>query len=1378
MTQGSLDKKIFEKLLCCLPNGLIVTDSYGKFLYVNKTACELIGIKESELLKTNFNEIWGEFPGIPDGSGIYEFKSKNNEVRHHEIFIQSLEDDKFSVNFKEIVKETTKTKDLKAKIKRFELAQEMENLGSYEFNLITGKYFASREAFKIMGLDYSETSVDAEVFLKNTANREKVISELYNCQNNTTVSHRVIELISDGNENKKFVRDHFHIIYDDNEKPIKVTGYLRKASEWATLENGLSLITNKFWHYLSFVGSMVVVIDRYGDVVYINDKGCQIIGSEKNSIVGKNWVSNFIPPSYKQTINGVLHKVLELPDEVPHHFENPILCSDGSQRIINWSNTIIRSDEGSVIATLSSGEDITDLRLNEQIIKENEERLKKAELKARMGHWIRNLITGDLFWSDGLYNVFGYKPNEYPADIQLSLMVIHEEDREYFKKAIENAISNGIPYSIEVRGLHKDGHIIYVNIDAEIEYNDNGQPLLVTGIVTDITESKKRIGALEIATERLKKAENLLMMGHWEKNLKTNEYIFSDGFFRLMGYEPGEIKSDLSAILSMVHPDDVKSTKKIINDSYVYNKGYSTEFRIIRKDGELRYIKAESTFFKDSNGIFTNSFGVVIDITQLEENQRSLIETEKTLSRAEELASIGSWTRDLESGLYICSDGFCKICGIEQGNFIPTFDTMNLLTHPGDRYRVNKLIEYSMVSGKDFNFENRIVRPDGTVRYIKSKGTYIKDKNNKPIKSIGILLDITEFKKKEEELIQNERFLREAEQIVLMGNWTKNLSTGENHCSAGYCSVCGLDSESFIPTYESMTDTIYSEDREMVINLLKSSRKTGKPFNFEHRIIRPDGKIRYVRSRGTYILDQNNKPAEEIGTILDITDYREKEEKLIENEKRLREAELISGTGHWEWDILSDTYVVSEGLLEITGFESAALMPSGENIYSIFFEEDQEKIHAIVDDAIITGNPYSYEARILRPDGDFRHVEVRGLPIKDKNGKVIKTKGTFNDITQTKKYQEKILQNELRFNKAEETAEIGNWELDLSTGLYVLSNGIYKILGIKPVDELIDFKKQISMVHPDDVSYVKKTVESAIKKQSDYILEHRIIRPNGDVRYVKTNATMIKDSKGKPTKISGLVVDKTEEKRREQENIAMEIRLRNQQKLESIGILAGGVAHEINNPINGIMNYSQLILDTGAGNEEIKSYAGEIINESERISNIVRNLLQFSRQEEITYIPHDITFVLNQTLSLIKTIIKKDNISIVTNFQEYLPKVRCNSQLIQQVIMNLLTNARDSLNDKYLGQNDDKIIIVSTFSLVKEGKSYVCITVEDHGKGIPKEIQEHIFNPFFSTKEQGKGTGLGLSISYGIIEDHKGTIYFETKANKFTKFVVELPVGD
>ncbi|WP_198154449.1 protein kinase domain-containing protein [Plesiocystis pacifica] len=265
----------------------------------------------------------------------------------------------------------------------------------------------------------------------------------------------------------------------------------------------------------------------------------------------------------------------------------------------------------------------------------------------------------------------------------------------------------------------------------------------------------------------------------------------------------------------------------------------------------------------------------------------------------------------------------------------------------------------------------------------------------------------------------------------------------------------------------------------------------------------------------------------------------------------------------------------------------------------------------------------------------------------------------------------------------------------------------------------------------------------------------------------------------------------------------LEATVRQQQRLESIGTLASGVAHEINNPVQGIMNYAELIISRHSRDELIDEFAGEIRLEADRVTGIVRNLLTFSRQEvdsrrEIV----DLREVIDATLSLARAVLRKETIHLEVEIEPGLPPVSCRPQQIRQIIMNLVTNARDAVNARYAGQRDVdpdcKRILLRARSFegaLDEGGAegaaqtsgsgpgsgsgrWVRVSVEDCGTGIPDAIKAQIFDPFFTTKGRDQGTGLGLAVSHGIAVEHGGALSVDSELGVGTTFHLTLPAID
>jgi len=231
-------------------------------------------------------------------------------------------------------------------------------------------------------------------------------------------------------------------------------------------------------------------------------------------------------------------------------------------------------------------------------------------------------------------------------------------------------------------------------------------------------------------------------------------------------------------------------------------------------------------------------------------------------------------------------------------------------------------------------------------------------------------------------------------------------------------------------------------------------------------------------------------------------------------------------------------------------------------------------------------------------------------------------------------------------------------------------------------------------------------------------------------------------------------------------------------QLAAIGELAAGVAHEVNNPITGIINFAQLLLDDCNKNSLEEELLKRIINEGERIASIIKNLLSFAREDNQENEFIDIIDVIGATLSLVEHQFKKDGILISTDFSRGPCPIHGNFRQLQQVILNLLSNSRFALNERYPLTSPEKKILISCRPISADpGRPWIQVAIRDLGTGIPQGILDRLFDPFFTTKPAGQGTGLGLSISFGIIQNHGGSIKVNSIMHQFTEMLIQLPAA-
>ncbi len=562
----------------------------------------------------------------------------------------------------------------------------------------------------------------------------------------------------------------------------------------------------------------------------------------------------------------------------------------------------------------------------------------------------------------------------------------------------------------------------------------------------------------------------------------------------------------------------------------------------------------------------------------------------------------------------------------------------------------------------------------------------------------------------------------------------------------------------------SLEQRVGKKEAEELVEVLRRVWKTGESEKY-HLKTQNIGEYHFENS--VFRLSKN-----EVAAIYsDVTDEMVYKDKLKESEHKFRLMFDNAPLGYQSADESGTILEINKAWTNIFGYSQNEII--GKNLRELI-EKDYIDLYDSVYVDFLKKGKIQIIARAIKKDGALIFIRINGQKIPGVKARP-RTLWIIQDITDIFKPERVTKESELRYHGVFDNASIGICNI-LPNGKFLSNN--------QKCTEILQYSKEelnkmtyIDIIHQEDVKSSEQMMSELLKGKRDVVkLEKRFIRKDGESINVMFSSSVIRDPVNSPLYTVSLIQDITEQKRLKDENIAMEAQLRNQQKLESIGTLAGGVAHEINNPINGIMNYSQLILDLAESGSDQAEYAQEIIHETERVSDIVKNLLQFSRQEKQDFLKASMNDIVQRTLSLIRTIMKRDQIEITLDIEENMPLILCRDQQLQQVLMNLLTNARDSINEKFKNENDYKIIKIKGKTITVDENKFIRITIEDNGKGISDNIKDNIFDPFFTTKNRDKGTGLGLSISHGIVRDHKGKLYFETEPGKLTKFLMEIPV--
>jgi len=334
------------------------------------------------------------------------------------------------------------------------------------------------------------------------------------------------------------------------------------------------------------------------------------------------------------------------------------------------------------------------------------------------------------------------------------------------------------------------------------------------------------------------------------------------------------------------------------------------------------------------------------------------------------------------------------------------------------------------------------------------------------------------------------------------------------------------------------------------------------------------------------------------------------------------------------------------------------------------------------------------------------------------------------------------------------------------SGTIIEANNATLLAARKPRDQVVG-TGICQIVHGGKWPHIKCPLEEFLKTCSPKVEETRLPGLNGEYSFTISPVT---EPSGNIDKIMLIARELTRDESRKMDSIRTA-------KLAAIGELAAGVAHEVNNPITGIINFAQILLDNYKLDSSGRDIVHKIIKEGDRIASITHNLLSFSRAEKHERQPVNPVTIIKESLTLVQHQLKKEGITIKTSFPARDHLIIADFQQLQQVLVNLISNSRYALNARYPGYHPNKCIEITCGYTESKRNPMVTIVVKDYGTGFPQSLLERLFEPFFTTKAPGEGTGLGLSISYGILKDHGGDLRVNSILDKYTEIIMELPAG-
>ncbi len=493
-------------------------------------------------------------------------------------------------------------------------------------------------------------------------------------------------------------------------------------------------------------------------------------------------------------------------------------------------------------------------------------------------------------------------------------------------------------------------------------------------------------------------------------------------------------------------------------------------------------------------------------------------------------------------------------------------------------------------------------------------------------------------------------------------------------------------------------------------------------------------------------------------------------ERLREREAYFRNLFESAPTAYQSLDADGRILDVNPAWCDLLGHEREAVM--GQPLSRFVVADQRSELAERFPEFLATGAMDDPELQLRHRDGHPVTVSVDGRLQRDAAGRVVRTHCVLHDITRRKQMEDQLRDQGERLFLALEGARLGTFDWDLRTGEIVWDRRHAELFGVRLEEFDGTYAGFLRRIHPDDRSLVEARIEIARAGRSLFQAEFRVRGADGGWRWIAGTGRFMSDAgTGEPIRMGGVAQDISERKN-------LEAQLLQAQKMEAVGQLAGGVAHDFNNLLQVINGYAEMALEGLDAHHPAHASVGEVVGAGTRAARLVAQLLAFSRRQVIVPEDLDLDEVVGRALDLVRRSLG-EHIRVQWSPQHRLGNVRADRGQMEQVLMNLCLNARDAMpGGGDLVLRTENVVFDAEYrrhhAWARPGR-YVGLSVTDTGTGMPPEVLERIWEPFFTTKEPDKGTGLGLSTVYGIIRQHEGLVHVDSEPGRGTTLAVYLP---
>ncbi|HEX7364991.1 MAG TPA: PAS domain S-box protein [Dehalococcoidia bacterium] len=1150
-------------------------------------------------------------------------------------------------------------------------------------------------------------------------------------------------------------------IFDIGGLPLGLVGFAQDITEHKQTEEALKQSEEKYRSVLEQLEEAYSEVDLAGNFTFFNNALCTHLGYSREELLGMNYKVYTAPD--------VVDKVFQAYNQA-YRTGEPIkllaideIKKDGTRMTAEISVSPIRNEAGKITGFRQISRDVTERMNIEEALRRSEEKYRTILDEMEEGYYETDLEGNYTFFNDAIFSKLGYSREEFMGMNYQAHTA--PEDTIKISDAYLEVFRTGKPLKwFSPAQIRKDGKRIFAEDWVSLLRNDKGDVVGFRGISRNITERKQMEEAIRRSEERYRTIMDEMHDDYFEVDLAGNYIFVNDALCRSVGYTAEEL-TGANYRITYHSEEDIKNIYKAFN--HIYRTGeplkcLTTTFT--RKDESSGTGELSAFPVRNKQGEVTGFRGVSHDITERKQMEEALRKSEEKYRTILEDMQESYYENDLRGTLTFVNNAMCRHLGYSKEELMGM--NYKVYTAPEEVEKVTKIYNQVHRMGKPTEmFVAKHIKKDGTIMIDEVSALPIRNESGDIIGFRGISREVTKRLQMEEALRQSEERYRTILNEMQDNYFEVDLAGHYTYVNDTLCQGLKTTRDKLIG--ESFKFSSNEDDAKKLYKAFHQTYLTGEPTrSLIYTFVGKDGSSGFGELSAFPIRNEKGQITGFRGVSKDVTERKRMEEALRQSEKRYRTILEEMQESYFETDLKGNYTLFNDAQCRQVGYTREEMTDM--SYKNITPADRQKEVFEIYNQIYRTGEPNQlFQAEQLKKDGSRIPVEYSAFPVKNDKGEVIGFRGVGRDISKRLQMEETIRRSEERYRTVLEEMEEPYYEMDIAGRFTFFNDAMCRRLGYSR-EELMGMH-YMKYTPPEEAEKAREQFNRVYRTgETVRLLERRSIKKDGSLNLSETTVLPLRNRSGEIIGFRGINRDLSERKKADDEKKQLEQKAQLASRLASVGELASGVAHEINNPLTGVIGYAHLLLTRKDLSKDVR-HDLEIINEgSQRVAGIVKKLLAFARQTKPEQRYVNINELIRNTLDLRAYELSANNIKVTLQLARDIPMTMADPGQLQQVFLNLIINAETEMKQAH----DKGKLTIKTERM----DGTLRITFKDTGPGIAKENLETIFDPFYTTREVGQGTGLGLSVCHGIITEHNGKIWAESEPGKGASFIIEIPL--